>query len=215
MISKQFVEYSKDSSASALGSVLEDALAYIGHSHGAHVFVDGLIKTSGGWKAIVEVVLEEEPEEDILSSKPAPAYKREKQNLKKRLDYIYEQEQLLLKKHNHELFEKLQEEEAALKKELDELTEKRVREKMSHVYLMPTQAEIFFSLKDRPQFTYVHIIPEGSLWDAAKKYHPDLELHAAAQNTKSADIDPPKLNHAQLNTPKNNREDELSRDLEE
>jgi hypothetical protein len=66
-----------------------------------------------------------------------------------------------------------------------------VDKEITHLYMEIAYEDLFINIEPQYNFSYVHYIAAGSLWDAVQKYHPDLEMYEAVHNIEAMKQEPP------------------------
>ncbi len=123
-------------------------------------------------------VLAQRPQQRIKKPEPTFAYTPE---IVDELEDIHQKN--ISMEHEHHL-----EDEHAAHEEHDlsvQLDLDDVDEGLTHLYMEIAYEEIYRGIAPSYDFSYVHFIASGSLWDVAQEYHLDLEMHAAANDVET------------------------------
>lgn len=161
---------SEESPVQALDNALRKAVKDVKGSPHADIYFHGARKMSKGWRADVSVIAEPKRAKHKQSEQ-----EEDPQALKAQEEavQIEQRQHEMVRKHDFDEFEhtvlerELDDEYAVMEDQMDTLV----------LYAELASDEIVNQVLPQYEFDAVHFLSEGSLWDAAKEKHPDLEMY--------------------------------------
>lgn len=163
--------------------------------------MQGVKQTDKGWKAIADVIVTPKPAPKAkLKLKPKPKPKPELKLVQAKepaFEYIpqiaNEQEKTKQREMSIERQNRIDEEQVA-RRERELCMRRDIAEEdaeITYLYMEISYEDLFMNIEPQYDFSYVHYVASGSLWDAVQKYHPDLEMYEAAHNIEAMKQDSP------------------------
>lgn len=170
--------FSEESPQDALDQALELSIEQSEGASNVSIVLTKLASSAHGWHANLELYMERSRADHEASEEH-----------EYELDRIFH-EQLL--EHAKEAIEKKRHKEHQIhEEELDD-------EEFLHLYLESIHEPLFRAIEERHDIDYVHVMEAGSLMEASRKRHPDMDLHRAAHpENKASSVyaeRPPELN---------------------
>lgn len=178
MYAKYLSGFSSNSAHAALADVLAGALSSKKGAASLQVIVQAVTKVGDAWTASVLVLVEPRVEDN--AGKKERKLEEGGDNL---LERQKEEEEDKRKQHIKDLQLRLEQQFAAQRELMEELDlQLQSQEAVTSIYMDMIFEPVFEPIESAFDFTYIHYIPSGSLWDSVLKHHPVQDMYEAAHN---------------------------------